>query len=289
MNKKTVIVRPSKLIEISEKSKIQYVYILSLNNKKLKNILKIGETNKRHPEARAYELSKETSALGEYIVEWYMEVPNSKLGESLLHDSFTIDRFAKEHFQLDLDEAIKKSEDILNNYFKPFGKINKYVRQKNIAKFGNVILNDQNELMIWWQSLPLDFKFAVFHLIAEYESYLRLHVEKYVQKNNWIDIHYKMLLRKTEIFKEYPSEWENEPHLGFEHIFEKDNFYITEMLKDAAFEDYWWFKEIFSFEFVSEVIDFDDLQKMFKVEKIANEIIAIRSDASEFFPFLKRN
>jgi hypothetical protein len=124
----------------------QFVYILTNNSPKLEGIIKIGQTSK-HPQIRANELSKQTSAIDKFIVEWYMEVPNSLLSEKILHNAFEDKRYNKEYFEIDLEEAIRISEELIFQHFKPFGNIEKYRRQK--SSFGSVIVNNEKKLREW--------------------------------------------------------------------------------------------------------------------------------------------
>jgi hypothetical protein len=87
-----------------EQQEKHYVYIFS--NTVTPNILKIGKTNK-HPEIRAEQLSNQTGAIGKYICEWYMDVIDNNITETLLHYIFKPFHYHREQFKMNKDEAIK--------------------------------------------------------------------------------------------------------------------------------------------------------------------------------------
>ena len=82
--------------------KTEYVYIMSGSEHNGK--IKIGRTDK-HPQVRADQLSKQTSSIGEFKVEWYREVENSEFIESFLHYIFRDFHFKKEYFEIDINSA----------------------------------------------------------------------------------------------------------------------------------------------------------------------------------------
>jgi hypothetical protein len=81
-----------------------YVYILS--NHKYENQYKIGASAK--PEVRAEQLSRQTGVIGEFIIEWKMEVPDMYLAEHLLHYTFKEVWAEGEFFNLDDLEKAKE-------------------------------------------------------------------------------------------------------------------------------------------------------------------------------------
>ena len=97
----------------------QYVYILG--NTKNPEIIKVGETN-RHPETRATELSKLTGTIGKYFVEWFIEVPDSKIAEKVAH--FKLKEYhydeSKELYEVSAFNAYK----ILENFIIPLFELN---------------------------------------------------------------------------------------------------------------------------------------------------------------------
>jgi hypothetical protein len=92
----------------------QYLYILSNNERP--ELIKIGRTD-RHPVLRAEQLSKQTGVLGTYIVEWFLEVPNSVMAEKLVHYKMKEYHYDKEFFKTSVEEAIKVIEQTLFPFF----------------------------------------------------------------------------------------------------------------------------------------------------------------------------
>ena len=131
----------------------QYIYILG--NTKNHDIIKVGETI-RHPETRATELTKQTGTIGKYFVEWFMEVPASKLAERVAH--YKLKEF---HFQEDKEQFEMSAYDahlILEKFIIPLFElelpsiyysesIKSEIRIKNLAtKYKRILASLQNEL-----------------------------------------------------------------------------------------------------------------------------------------------
>ncbi len=91
-----------------------FVYILS--NKEYAGKYKIGKT-KDNPVIRAKTLTKQTGAIGEFEVEWSMEVPDITIAESVLHYKFREYHYSKEYFEFDLDKTKENARKILENFF----------------------------------------------------------------------------------------------------------------------------------------------------------------------------
>lgn len=91
-----------------------FVYILS--NKMYPGKYKAGKT-KDNPIIRAKSLTKQTGAIGEFIVEWDKEVPDINIAESILHYKFRQYHFEKEYFQFELEETKNIAEKILDSFF----------------------------------------------------------------------------------------------------------------------------------------------------------------------------
>ena len=98
-----------------QKKDEQYVYILS--NPYYGNRLKVGRST-NHPEVRAKELSRLTGVIGEFYVEWSIEVPDSKSAEAMAHFVLKEYKFQKEFFSIDLNLAIEKLLVNLTRQFK---------------------------------------------------------------------------------------------------------------------------------------------------------------------------
>lgn len=94
----------------------QYLYILSHSTSPA-NIIKVGET-KEDPHIRAKYLSK--TVRGNHIVEWYMEVPDSKAAERLAH--LLLENYRehkrKEYFTLEVEPAVAILKLRLIDHFK---------------------------------------------------------------------------------------------------------------------------------------------------------------------------
>lgn len=81
----------------------KYAYILS--NTERSDLVKIGKTN-NSPRNRARTLSNETGAIGHFVVEWFMEVPDNDLAEKILFYKFRENHYDKEFFKIDLQDVI---------------------------------------------------------------------------------------------------------------------------------------------------------------------------------------
>ena len=93
----------------------QYLYILS--NSERPELIKIGRTDK-HPVLRAEQLSRQTGVLGQYVAEWYIEVPDSVIAEKLAHYQMKEYHYQKEFFKTSVSVAIEKIEATLLPFFK---------------------------------------------------------------------------------------------------------------------------------------------------------------------------
>ncbi len=71
--------------------------------------IKIGKTTKP-PEIRAEQLSKQTSNIGHFKVEWSKKVNDASFYENYLHYVFKIFHYEKEFFSVQSDLAIKIAE-----------------------------------------------------------------------------------------------------------------------------------------------------------------------------------
>ena len=80
----------------------QYIYIFSISDKP--ELIKVGRTNK-HPEIRANELSRQTSAVGKFVVEWHLEVTDSEIAEKVAHFKLKEFHYAKEFFSINAYDA----------------------------------------------------------------------------------------------------------------------------------------------------------------------------------------
>lgn len=95
------------------KKSSEYVYIFS--NSHYKGLLKIGRTT-NNPEVRAYQLSKQTGAIGEFKKVWEKEVDDSIFYESLIHYLLENYHSQKEYFEISEDEAIACCESITKEF-----------------------------------------------------------------------------------------------------------------------------------------------------------------------------
>lgn len=78
-------------------------------------LIKIGRSSK-HPAIRAEQLTNQTSTIGEFNVEWYKEVNNSKFLETYLHYILKDFHYKKEYYLIDTllaKEIIEYSLDSL--------------------------------------------------------------------------------------------------------------------------------------------------------------------------------
>ena len=92
-----------------------YVYVLS--NENMPGLLKIGYT-KKHPEARAKQISRSTGVAGQYRVEFALRCHDGIGLEQEVHKELGHCRIdsQKEHFQITLEEAQNKIEEIAIRY-----------------------------------------------------------------------------------------------------------------------------------------------------------------------------
>lgn len=114
----------------------KYVYILS--NSAHDGLLKIGKTD-GSPHNRADQLSRQTGAIGHFVVEWSMEVPDNDVAEKILHYIFRDFHHSKEFFKVPLEQAIIDSTFELILFFnlyilKIFEEKIIYIKNKNIIK-----------------------------------------------------------------------------------------------------------------------------------------------------------
>ena len=80
----------------------QYIYIFT--NPEKPELIKVGRTNK-HPEIRANELSRQTAAIGKFIVEWHLEVSDSEIAEKVAHFKLKEFHHSKEYFSISAYDA----------------------------------------------------------------------------------------------------------------------------------------------------------------------------------------
>ena len=92
----------------------KYVYIFS--NTERADLVKIGKTN-NNPRSRARTLSNETGAIGHFVVEWFMEVPDNDLAEKILFYKFRENHYDKEFFKIDLNKAVSEGLLFLCDFF----------------------------------------------------------------------------------------------------------------------------------------------------------------------------
>ena len=90
-----------------------FVYILSNDNSP--NIIKIGKTTKE-PIFRVQQLNRQTGVIGNYKLEWSKECEDIDILEKVLHYIFRDFRIKKEFFEIDLEEAIKAAEKVINAF-----------------------------------------------------------------------------------------------------------------------------------------------------------------------------
>ena len=98
----------------------QYIYIFSISDKP--ELIKVGRTNK-HPEIRANELSRQTWAVGKFVVEWHLEVTDSEIAEKVAHFKLKEFHYAKEFFSINAYDA----HLILEQFIIPLFEIEKPV------------------------------------------------------------------------------------------------------------------------------------------------------------------
>ncbi|TAG88834.1 MAG: GIY-YIG nuclease family protein [Bacteroidetes bacterium] len=98
-----------------EKDNKGYIYIMS--NPEFDSKVKIGKSSKI-PHIRAEQLTKQTATIGEFIVEWYMEVPDYDIAETIAHYKLKEFNFQKEYFKITILEASKILENTFCEFFK---------------------------------------------------------------------------------------------------------------------------------------------------------------------------
>ena len=77
-------------------------------------LIKIGRSSK-HPAIRAEQLTNQTSTIGEFHLEWYKEVNNSKFLETYLHYILKDFHYKKEYYLIDTLLAIEIIENSLDS------------------------------------------------------------------------------------------------------------------------------------------------------------------------------
>ena len=92
----------------------QYLYILS--NDKHPGLLKIGGTSK-DPAVRADRLTHQTAAIGKFVVEWYMVVPDWRLAEKMAHFLLKNYHDYKEFHKLSSIDAVNQIQDKISSFF----------------------------------------------------------------------------------------------------------------------------------------------------------------------------
>lgn len=101
--------------KIMEKDNQGYIYIMS--NPEFDSKVKIGKSSKI-PHIRAEQLTKQTATIGKFIVEWYMEVPDYDIAETIAHYKLEEFNFQKEYFKITILEASKILENTFCEFFK---------------------------------------------------------------------------------------------------------------------------------------------------------------------------
>ncbi len=84
-------------------------YVYALSHPSMIGLLKIGATRK-HPEARAAELSSSTSIPGDFIVEYYLSFDDPFEIERLVHEAFAEQRIdpSREFFRVDVETVARE-------------------------------------------------------------------------------------------------------------------------------------------------------------------------------------
>lgn len=154
------------------------------------SIIKIGHTQNR-PDVRANDLNRQTGVLGEFVVEWYTEVPNCKIGEKIIHLLFDEFRLAKEFFHADLENSITIMQEKLISVFSD-EKVKSHRPPKSILKQKTV-----KELQI------IDILNLSRHT---FEKNQPNEFNGHGQEVN--DLRYKLLYRPEIYFKEIQKELE---------------------------------------------------------------------------------
>jgi len=130
-----------------------FVYIMS--NTHYAGILKIG-LSKKDPVIRADQLSKNTGALGIFMVEWSKEVPSMDIAERILHFTFRRFYFQKEFYEIDLETAIRIATSTLDNFFENDSKTQFPLEMKKKSK--ELKLNLTNKELIEFEIEALNLE-----------------------------------------------------------------------------------------------------------------------------------
>ena len=93
---------------------IGFVYIFS--NTEYVGLIKIGKS-KSNPIIRADQLSKNTGAIGTFVLEWSKEVPSMDIAEMFLHFVFRALHYQKEFFKINPQLAKNIAESAIDSLF----------------------------------------------------------------------------------------------------------------------------------------------------------------------------
>jgi len=91
-----------------------FVYIFS--NTEYVGLIKIGKS-KSNPVIRADQLSKNTGAIGTFVLEWSKEVPAMDIAEIFLHFIFRNFHYQKEFFKIGVQDAKSIAATTLDSFF----------------------------------------------------------------------------------------------------------------------------------------------------------------------------
>jgi hypothetical protein len=125
-----------------------YVYIFS--NSEYSGLLKIGKS-KKNPVIRADQLTRNTGAIGSFKLEWYQEVPEMDIAETLLHFTFRQFHDQKEFFKIDSNKASKIAIVALDSFFALDNKLQlemKMTSEINNCEMSNAEIDDLTKLAI---------------------------------------------------------------------------------------------------------------------------------------------
>ena len=125
-----------------------YVYIFS--NSEYSGLLKIGKS-KKNPVIRADQLTRNTGAIGSFKLEWYQEVPEMDIAETLLHFTFRQFHDQKEFFKIDSNKASKIAIVELDSFFALDNKLQlemKMTSEINNCEMSNAEIDDLTKLAI---------------------------------------------------------------------------------------------------------------------------------------------
>jgi hypothetical protein len=113
--------------------KEEYVYVLY--NPVMFELVKIGRTTK-HPEIRANEITTCPAVLGKFYVMWFIQVPNSTMGEQIAFDKLRQYRCQKnrELFKIEWQKAVEIIQQPIVDYFK-IGKLKTFERDNFSSDF----------------------------------------------------------------------------------------------------------------------------------------------------------